>query len=569
METSLECFLAIREQDSALRTYAEIDGTLLVNQAGEFYGKTIDGSLTVVRDLVGACLNTSQGLRVTITIDGDDVSDSIVGNITIAHNLNFISTFSFQLGDPKYSPLTFAHIAVNDVVVITVFINRMEIKMFTGLVDLTYTSHTKSGYVLNVTGRDYGKKLLTKTMTLISVQDAAQNPYRGSMVKYLAEQAGITNVDVPIGDAVGIDHSFQDQSIWNMIQKECAIEGWYIRFDENGVMKVKTRTIKTDVGKYPKVEWEYGEDKFDRVGLETSDRGIINKVTILGAIWEEKIIKVEIGEEEVEVEVPTEEYEEDTLTINKNFASGEVVTDWSYEDANFKVETAYLGSTVQPGLPFNPFQDYAFSILRINNDLEIMDVKCTVSVSSGVYIYMDRGIRPHRGCRVHRQYLGVGGGVFAFQEEAFSITIVIKTKELVAGGSVYITETIPTETVTTEIIRHQVKATVMDAASIALYGERKPNNEGTLHFPLAETEEQCKRIGENLILDSHRFIEQPDLEFNFNPLLIVGHYTELNDKKLGYSDSRYLIEEAIHTIDIDPQTGAIKSTTRKGCVIYA
>jgi len=83
-----------------------IDGTLLVNQEGEFFGKTIDGELNVVRDIVGACLDTSQSLRMTITIDGEDVSDSIVGDIVIAHNLNYISTFSLSLGDPKYSPLT-------------------------------------------------------------------------------------------------------------------------------------------------------------------------------------------------------------------------------------------------------------------------------------------------------------------------------------------------------------------------------------------------------------------------------------------------------------------------------
>ena len=107
-----------------------------------------------------------------------------------------------------------------------------------------------------------------------------------------------------------------------------------------------------------------------------------------------------------------------------------------------------------------------------------------------------------------------------------------------------------------------------DNTSIGVYGERKPNNEGTLEFPLAETEAQCKRIGENIILDSHRFTKQPDFRVTFNPKLIVGHTVELTDKKIGYNESRYLVEEAIHYIDIDGE-GKIKARTRIGCVFYA
>ena len=563
METSVDCLLIVAAQDPALKTYAEIDGTLLVNQEGEFWGKTIDGELDVVRNIVGACLNTSQGVRVKITIDGDDVSDSVVGNITIAHNLNYISTFDFQLGDPKYSPLTYAHIAVDDEVVITVYINRQEIKMFTGLVDRTYTSHTESGFVLNVSGRDYGKKLLNKTMTLIAVQDAAQKSYRGSMVKYLAEQAGITNVDVPIGDRVTIDHSFQDQSIWNMIQKECAIEGWYIRFDENGAMKVKTRTIKTNVTNYPKVEWNYGEDKFDRIGLETSDRGIINKVTILGAIFEEEVVTINENEVEDEDWEPEPDVE---VNVEKTFVDNEIVEVWSHTETVYvandcKITCKYTGSTTPEGYIFPHYLNYRFEISGLGT------IKSTTwTVTGGAQITA----QGKTYCNIQRERSDeITGWPPTFLEQEFTIDISIKVGPLIGSHAEWITDEYTEETVTSEIVRTQIKATVSDPASIAIYGERKPNNEGTLQFPLAETEEQCKRIGENLILDSHRFIEQPDLEANLNPLLIVGHYIELDDKKLGYSASRYLIEEAIHTIDIDPETGAVTVRTRKGCVIYA
>jgi len=322
-----------------------IDGTLLVNQEGEFFGKTIDGELNVVRNVVGACLDTSQSLRMTITIDGEDVSDSIVGDIVIAHNLNYISTFSLSLGDPKYSPLTDSHIAINSVVVITVFVNGQEIKMFTGLIDSTHTTYD-GGYRLNIKGRDYGKKLLDKTMTLISVQESAQKAYRGSIVKYLASQADITNIDVPVGDAVTIDHSFQDQNIWDMIQKECAIEGWYVRHDENAIMHLKTRTIKTDTDDYPKADWDYGEDKFVQLGLETSDRGIINKLIILGAIFEEEIITVNDNE----VEPDEETYEISTLSTSKSYSEGQLTIEgWDDGDLSITVQFIgmYLGFTYQ------------------------------------------------------------------------------------------------------------------------------------------------------------------------------------------------------------------------------
>ncbi|MCK4329311.1 hypothetical protein KAX02_05660 [candidate division WOR-3 bacterium] len=549
METSLSCFVAVNEQDSDLKTYAEIDGTLLVNQEGEFFGKTIDGELNVVRNIVGACLNTSQSLRMTITIDGEDVSDSIIGDITIAHNLNYISTFSLSLGDPKYSPLTDSHIAINKEIIITIFINGQEIKMFTGLIDKPYVNHD-GGFRIDISGRDYGKKLL-KTMTLISVQEAAQRKYRGSIVKYLASQADITNVNVPTGDKVTIDHSFQDQFVFDMIQKECAIEGWYVRFDENGLMHLKTRELKTTP------DWEYGEDKFVRLGLDETDEGIINKVIILGAIFEEEVITIN------DLEVPPYEpvYDEQTTTINKSFTAGESVPDWSYEDSNFKVTARYLGYTKPSGYIFPKYQDYSFKVTLLNNDLDIQNITCTMTGGASKYI------SANTGCSIHREITSTLD--WDFTEKAFDISIAIKTKEQTDGGKEAYEAENPSEEVISTITYTQVKATITDEGSIALYGERKPNNEGTLPFPLAETTDQCKRIGENIILDSHRFIKQPDFLVNFNPKLIVGHTVELTDKKIGYDGDKFLVEEVIHTISINSKTGAVRPRTRIGCVYYA
>lgn len=633
------------------KTFAEIDGTLLINQETDiFFGKTIDCELNTIRDISGACLGdvvptiittdtdiafvdgdggedtitqvsagfvtagfvigdtitisgsvsndgtytilsisagvinvatgsliaegvgalttitagypgggVRQNIRVTVTIDGEDVTDSLIGGITIAHNKNYISTFSFQLGDSKYSPLVDSHIAVDSEVVITVFINGQEMKLFTGLIDNTNTDYD-GGYKLMIKGRGYGKKLLEKTMTLISIEQSAKKKYRGSLVEFIAGKGNITNVDVPIGDAIGIDHSFQDQSLWDMIQKECAIEGWFVRFDENAKMILKTSSKKTTA------DWEYGEDKFEELGLETTDREIINKVTILGAIWEEEIITVETKDIEGEpitssIDVPEEEYSESSITQSKDFARLEKADDWSYSDGIITIKSSYIGAeTISEAFiqQLTIATKYKYSI-TLAAGYTLMDVKWTVT--GGAMIYWEG----RASCNVKRD---VG---FMYGEFAFEISVTVKYKEQTGGGSVWITENLPAEeeaeTITTIIIYHQVKATVSDSNSIALYGERKPNNEGTLQFPLAETEEQCKRIGENVIIESHRFIKQPDYLVAFNPKLVVGCTVKLTDTKIGY-DEEWVVEEVIYMLNIG-KTGEIKARTRIGCVYYA
>jgi len=398
METEVKCFIAVNEQPETQPTYVGADCTLLVddNDSGAFFGVKIPCELEAVnRDTVEACVNTSQGIRVTITVGGEDVSDSIIGKLSIKHDLNRVSTFSFQLGDPKYSPLVDSYIAVNSVVIITAYINGQEIKMFTGLVDGTRTSYD-GGYKLTIYGRDYGKKLLDTTKTLISVQESAANhlvgigwiaaldqyvdstyrAYRSDIIKYIAEQGGITDIGFPGGEPVGgffniggqkipymvgypgdeikTDHSFQDQNLWNMIQKECAIEGWFVRFDENGVMQVTKKSLKTTA------DWEYGEDKFTQLGLETSDKGIINKVIILGAIFEEETITTETND--TEVDVPEVEYSYTEYSFTPSFEAGEIVGGWSEGDATIKVTATYEGFVKPLGEIYPTAQIYKFTI---------------------------------------------------------------------------------------------------------------------------------------------------------------------------------------------------------------
>lgn len=568
MITVINCFLAVNEQPVDFPTYKAVNCDLHVNENDDnFFGKIIDCSLTVQRVLVGACLATAQSIRLKITIDGEDVSASLVGQVMIQHNENLISLFSFNLGDFQYSPLLVGDYEDKEVV-ITSYVNGQEVKLFTGLIDGT-RSDAGGKYNLYIHGSGYGKKLL-KRMTLISVQEAATAKTRGAIIRYLANQAGITNIDIPTGSRTVIDHSFQDQFIRDMIQKEMMIEGWVMRFDENAKMLVYKKVIKTNETLYPTPDWEYGEDKFILLGMDTTREGIINQLIILGAIFEEEVITVEHGEEEQQVEVPTEEYQEDSVSISKSFSAGEVVTNWSYEDANFKVTTKYLGCTKPLGWIFPKYQDYKFTVTKLNSDIDYAGgVEFTVTHEGTAFswptnIYWDG----KTSCNVHRGIDQGTGWPPCFTESAFSISIVIKTKELVAGGSVWITENIPNETTVSTITRTQIKAVINDPVSIAKYGVRKPPGEGTEEYPLAETEAQCIDIGQRRIRDSHRYSKQPDYLVNFNPKIIVGEAVKLTDKKIGYNE-RWRIEEINLYFDIDPETGKIKPRTQIGCVFYA
>ena len=554
MITVINCFLAVNEQPEDFPTYKAVNCNLHVNENDDnFFGKIIDCSLTIQRVLVEACLATAQSIRLKITIDDEDVSAALVGQVMIQHNENLINLFSFNLGDFQYSPLLVGDYEDKEVIIIS-YVNGQEVKLFTGLIDGT-RSDAGGKYNLYIYGSGCAKKLLRR-MTLISVQEAATAKTRGAIIRYLANQVGITDIEVPTGSTTVIDHSFQDQFVFDMIMKECMIEGWVMREDENGNIIIYEKVIKTNETLYPTPDWEYGENKFILIGLDTTKEGIINQITILGAIFEEEVITIN------ELEVPPYEpvYDIQTTTINKSFSLGESVENWSYEDANFKVTTKYVGWTKQPGLPFNPYWDYRFTITKLNNDSTIADVEYTVT--GNAFTYSER----FQYCELHRKTFAVGG--FSFQAGAFTITIKIKTKEQTDGGIEQYEEENPNEEVISTIVRTQIKAVVNDPISQIKYGVRKPPGEGTEEYPLAETEAQGIDIGQRRIRDSHRYSKQPDYLVNFNPKIIVGEAVKLTDKKINYNE-RWRIEEINLYFDIDPETGAIKPRSRIGCVFYA
>ena len=229
MITKLICKASIAEQNATYPTYTGLDCDLHIdkNTYPNFYGVDLDCDLAVVATLVNACLNTSQSVRTTVAIDGVNVTSALVGAINIQHNKNMISTFSFRLKDENYSPLTNVHIKSNKIVVITSYLNGYECKLFTGLIDDISVDYTLNNFSINISGSDYGKKLRNKRTSLISVQDSAANKYRGSLIKYMAQQAEVNNVDTPAGSYTRIDHSFEDQSILDMISKELVIDSYW------------------------------------------------------------------------------------------------------------------------------------------------------------------------------------------------------------------------------------------------------------------------------------------------------------------------------------------------------
>ena len=93
-ELEIKCFTAVAEQPDVQPTFLEIACSTLVDDGGlnNFNGFKIPCQTEVNRDIVDACVNTSQGIRVTITVNDEDVSDSLVGQIMIKHNLCLLYT---------------------------------------------------------------------------------------------------------------------------------------------------------------------------------------------------------------------------------------------------------------------------------------------------------------------------------------------------------------------------------------------------------------------------------------------------------------------------------------------
>jgi len=328
---SIDCKANIAEQDATYPTYKSIDCDLHVNANDDnFYGTLIDCDLYILTSLVTACKNWNQGIRTTVTVDGIDVTNALTGAIIINRKKNQIATFSFQLSDSQYSPLTNSHIFPEKEVVIITYLNTHEAVLFTGLID-DVNVNWSGDFTININGLGYGKKLRDSRKTLVSIQDSANSKYRGDLIKYLVMQAGIpeSRINTLQGSYTRIDHSFEDQSILDMVNKELVIDGMKWEFDENKIFNTSLDIVKTSTGTYPTPDWTYNEDRFFNLGLTMTDDGIINDVKILGTVYETQIL---VDDAESGSDSPYNQYQYETtlFTVSKSYNDGDVI----YSDAN-------------------------------------------------------------------------------------------------------------------------------------------------------------------------------------------------------------------------------------------
>jgi len=619
MHYDLPCTLPIGAQGATFTTYRDITCALATNaNDAYFYGRIINCTLPITTYLVDAAKGEIQSLRVVCTIDGENVSAALVGNISINHMKNACSTFSLYLNDFSWSPLINSHIRQNKVVIITAFINGYEKKLFTGLVDGTNTEYNNNHfYRINIYGRDYGKKLERKKMSLISVQDEVKErtgwsyvpalnqysnfryiAYRGKIIKYMAAQAGITDVECPTGSAVKIDHSFHYQSILDMIVKECNIDTYWWRVDEEGHLIISLSKIKTNVSIYPTAEWEYGEDRFIRLGLKTGpDDYIINKLKVCGAIYD-YMLEVENPDDSPAGEyiTPASGDEEDQIidsilySYSNSWTGGALITGAGVQNNVEMTVTRGSISQVDSLAPFGDGDYYAgpdryiaaYRYYKI--EFKGTNVKTSsINYSTTGYIKVTRsGVGAYSAVlHIKRRLTALTidgfGTVTAGDEMNGGINIellgqVVNNQDAADWADVdpptsAIVDGEEVSTPTYEYSSEQVSAEVTDDASIALYGERMPNNEGTLQFPLAENVDQCEGIAKHIIRESHRFKYQPNFEIPFNPLFTPGQTVGLTDNGIGFNE-RYHAEAVNHIIGVDSE-GKPRARTQLGCVYYA
>lgn len=573
----MDCKTAIAAQVEDEPTYIKVDCTLqtLAND-DNFYGKLIDCQLAVIRTLVTACTDWDQGIRTTVTIDGQDVTSALVGAIDISRRKNQIATFSLQLDDTQYSPLTNPHIFPNKEVIIVSYLNKHIATLFTGLIDDAQTTWDGK-FNISIHGSGYGKKLRNVRKTLISVQDSATSKYRGDLVKYMAGQAGIlsSKINTAPGSYTRIDHSFEDQAILDMVNKELVIDSMQWEFDEDKTFNTFLDEIKTSTGTYPTADWTYGEDRLFYIRLGTSDDNIINDVKVLGTVYETQI---EVDDPDDPEDSPYNQYTDPNVglydnnlwTISKSLALAEDILAWSETGGVFELKVHdgirdIYGVFRQPHYWGGGDKYYYYTIdVTFDGDISIDSYFCECS----------------NGFSFHTKKYNATVGLFRFvvkryldgsmQGLAGTIKIQINGKDLNSQPEPDPEEEPPTSAIvdnedvnspTYEYEYDQVGAHVTDFYSISRYGRRKPNTEGTIEFPLAENTDQCRGIGRKIIKDSHRYTKAPTFEVPFNPLLKVGQTIAITDKKIGYSQ-RWYVESVNHTI------GQGKGRTRVGCVYY-
>ena len=556
---TMDCIASVNAQDPDYPTFKKMDCIAHCNANENWHGRIMDCTATITNIIVSACRSWNQGIRLVITIDNIDVSEALIGNLNIQHDKNKISTFSLNLGNTQYSPRTNSHIDLDKVIIITAYINRQEKKLFTGTIDEPEAENTPAFRVI-VTGRDHGKKLLDKITTIISAQDLANSKKRNNLIKYLAEQAGVTAVNIPEMDEVTIDNSFQNQSVWDMIQKEAMVEQYWVKFDEDGNMKLELDEIKSDTSLYPTPDWTYEEDRIIRLGYKKG-RMDINKIIVLG-----KTTQRRIPHTTTTMTTPGVDYTTPVLLFSDSlsFSEGELIeynanNNYTKKIGDFILKINSYGSGGGGGNLHiyvgcegqQTWESYVITERTGTIGGNATLIKTYNSISAGGSIQLN-GI-----CWVISR--GGTGTNFEKGKEGYAFTFEITVygyKNIDSDPATY-------ETITTYEVRYdQISAEVTDPNSIEKYGER---DGGSVVYPLLETVEQCVAVGTKIIRDRHRLSGQSNILIPFNPLLITGQTIAVIGKDIGL-DERYYVERIGHNIDINK--GKVGARTQVGGVLY-
>ena len=516
---AMNCKARINAQDPDYPTYKAMDCMAHCNANENSYSRIMDCIATITSYIVTACRSWDQGIRLVVTIDGVNVSNSLIDSLSIRHDKNQVSDFSLSLGDIIYSPRTNSHIDLDKEVVITAYINGQEKKLFTGTLDEPSAENTPD-FKVSITGRDYGKKLLDKKTTIVSVQDLADSTLRNHIIKYLAEQASVTAVDIPEMDAVTIDNSFTYQTIWDMIQKEAMVELYWIKFDEDGNLKLLLDEVKSDTDLYPTPDWTYDESRIVRLGYKKG-RVEMNKIIVLGKTTSKRI--------------PVTTSYDDTLVAHKDWAEGEA-TVWDEIVGDYHIVYTF-------GTDHSLYESGSMQITRVGSSHQSQIFFST----EGSFVF---ATKPYWNP--------------TYQRWTISQTYRYKTAaggDLKAGG-VTITMRGATHSTTYETRYDQISAMVTDPNSIEKYCER---DGGSVEYPLLETVEQCTAVGSKAIRDSHRLLGQTDIAIPFNPLIQTGQTIGITDNKIGITE-RYYIEKIEHNINFGD--GKVDAETVIGGVLY-
>ena len=517
---SIDCTARINAQDPDYPTYKKVDCTFHCNaNDNNFYGKLIDCTFSITTLVVTAAKNWNQGIRIKVIIDNVDVSSALVESINIRHDKNMISTFSLNLGDTTYVPISNPHIDLDKIVVITSYINGQEKKLFTGLIDNIGVENTPLNIAIN--GFGYGIKLSDKKTTIVSVQDLAR-PYwasttkRSDIIRYLAQQAGVTDVDIPEMDTVTINNSFSDQSVWDMIQKEAMVELYWVRFNEDGVMQLKLDDIKTDTATYPTADWTYGENRFERLNYIKSKEDIINKIIVAGHTTQH-VIENYSGEYDI------------SAHGSHTWAGGEAANTYSGSASGFTITCADWGGS-------SSYRHYGIK-LSYSGSFQYIEGNAVVT---GDGRFKSIYYRPDLQC----VYINIFR--YNFRSNPVSVDWFIRGYR---------------KDVTTETRYDQISVEVTDPNSIEKYGEK---DGGSIEYPLLETEAQCEAVGSKHIQDKHQNIVNTSFRIPFNPLITPGQTIQFSDSKIGLTTERYYAKGLTHIIN--PSGG---SNTEVECVYYA